>query len=72
VHRQLVTRTQYLAKLNKRLREHPAYVEGMAFVVSGDLEKSVAFDWVPGGKKPPAPFAEIALEVHALYRVLDL
>ncbi len=76
VHRQLITRTQYLVELNRRLCAHPAYTPGMAFVTLGgqDPEAAARFDWVDGngGATPPIPFAEIAAEVHALYRVLDL
>lgn len=76
MHRQLVTRTQYLAELNTRLRNHPSYVEGMRFVVHDDQDPETAagFDWVTpnGDTTVPTPFAEIAAEVHALYRVGDL
>lgn len=75
MHRTLVTRTAYLAELNKRLRAHPAYVPGMQFIAHGgqDVEATDGFDWVPDGDgTPPAPFAEVAAEVHALYRVQDL
>ena len=76
VHRQLVTRTQYLAELNRRLSEHPAYVAGMRFVINGgaDPETAPGFDWVHtnGDTTAPFPFAEIAAEVHARYRVQDL
>ena len=75
MHRQLLTRTQYLAELNRRLRGHPGYVEGMQFVPHGGADPEIAagFDWVPpnGDTTPPNPFAEVAAEVHALYRVLD-
>jgi hypothetical protein len=73
MHRQLITRTQYLAELNRRLRDHPDYVDGMQFVSngSGDPETAAGFDWEPqtGNPTPPNPFAEIAALVHALYRV---
>ena len=75
MHRTLVTRTAYLAELNKRLRAHPDYVLGMQFIVhgDGDVEAAAGFDWVPNdGGTPPTPFAEVAAEVHALYRVQDL
>ena len=76
MHRQLVTRTQYLAELNNRLRDHPRYVEGMLFVPQGDPDPETAagFDWVlPDTDTTPATaFAEVAAKVHALYRVLDL
>jgi hypothetical protein len=76
LHRQLITRTQYLAELNKRLREHPAYVPGMQFVINGasDPEAAAGFDWVQvdGDTTAPILFAEIAAEVHALYRVQNL
>ncbi|HEY6513379.1 MAG TPA: hypothetical protein VI032_15450 [Burkholderiaceae bacterium] len=76
MHRQLVTRTEYLAELNRRLRQHPAYAAGMQFVPHGgpDPETANGFNWVPedGGAMPPMPFAEVAAEVHSLYRVLDL
>ncbi len=76
MHRQLVTRTQYLAELNRRLGEHAAYRLGMAFVIRGtqDPETAAGFDWVAdtSGTASPIPFAEIAGEVHALYRVVDL
>jgi hypothetical protein len=75
MHRLLVTRTAYLAELNSRLRAHPAYVSGMQFIVNGgdDVEATAGFDWLPNdGGVPPIPFAEVAAEVHALYRVLDL
>jgi hypothetical protein len=76
MHRQLVTRTQYLTELNHRLRDHPGYVEGMRFGPHGgtDPETAAGFDWVPpnGDATPPGPFAEVAAEVHSLYRVLDL
>jgi hypothetical protein len=76
MHRQLITRTQYLAELNHRLRDHPAFVVGMAFVILGGLDPdtSAGFDWVPtnGDPVPPAVFAGVAAEVHALYRVADL
>jgi len=51
----------------------------MRFVSSGgtgDPETADGFDWVYSGHTgtmaPPTPFAEIAAEVHALYRVADL
>jgi len=76
VHRQLVTRTQYLAELNRRLRNHPAFVPGMQFVPHGgpDPDAAVGIDWVPGNGSatPPMPFAEVAAEVHTLFRVMDL
>lgn len=72
VYRRLVTRTQYLAELNNRLRDHPAYVEGMRFVP--DPETVAGFDWVPPNANTTGAtaFAEVAAEVHALYRMLDL
>jgi hypothetical protein len=71
VHRQLVTRTQYLAELNDRLRRHPDYRDGMAFVLlpGADPETAAGFDWVPREAGAPNLFAEIAAEVHALFRV---
>jgi hypothetical protein len=74
MHRLLITRVQYLAELNARLRRHPAYVDGMAFVLLPDSDPDTAagFDWVPGGPTPPGLFAEIAAEVHALFRVESL
>jgi hypothetical protein len=82
MHRQLLTRIQYLAELNKRLAAHPAYVTGMRFVVrDSDPEMALGFDWEPhseewermnGGLAPPAPFPEIAAEVHSLYRCAEL
>jgi len=75
MHRQLITRSQYLAELNHRLRSHPAYADGMRFLPSGtnDPEAAHGFEWVcdghDGTTAPPFPFAEIAAEVHALYRV---
>jgi hypothetical protein len=74
VHRQLISRTQYLAELNRRLAAHPAYVSGMQFIAHGepeDPEVAAGFDWVPQGGvgSPPMPFAEVAAAVHALYRV---
>jgi hypothetical protein len=74
MHRQRITKTQYLTELNSRLRSHPHYVDGMQFVPSGasDPECANGFDWVSSGhhhETPPSPFAEIAAEVHALYRV---
>jgi hypothetical protein len=75
MHRQLITRTEYLAALNRRLRDHPDYVPGMRFVVRGgqDPETVEGFDWEPGGDGvPPTLFAAVAAEVHALYRVRDL
>jgi hypothetical protein len=77
VHRQLVTRSQYLAELNRRLRSHPAFVPGMRFVPHGgsDPDAAAGFDWVPAGNgsaMPPMPFAEVAAEVHTLFRVMDL
>jgi len=75
MHRQLITRSQYLAELNRRLRNHPAYADGMQFVPSGtdDAEAAGGFEWVSdghdGSTAPPSPFAEIAAEVHALFRV---
>jgi hypothetical protein len=78
MHRQLITRTQYLAELNRRLRNHPSYIEGMQFVPhggTGDPETAAGFDWVStehGIEAPTVPFAEVAAEVHALYRVLDI
>jgi hypothetical protein len=74
MHRKPITRTQYLVELNNRLSRHPDYVQGMMFVpVSGrDVETAAGFDWVPGGPHPPSPFAEIAAEVHALFRAVDL
>ena len=75
MHRQLVTRAQYLAELNNRLRNHPDYVDGMQFVPSGrgHSETTDGFDWVSTGHDgttaPPFPFAEVAAEVFALYRV---
>jgi len=59
MHRQLITRTQYLAELNRRLRDHPDYVDGMQFVSngSGDPETAAGFDWEPqtGNPTPPNP-----------------
>jgi hypothetical protein len=76
MYRRLVTRTQYLAQLNHRLHDHPAYVEGMRFVPLGgsDPETAAGFDWVPANADTmrAAAFAEVAAEVHALYRMLDL
>jgi hypothetical protein len=73
MHRQLVTRKEYLAALNRRLRDHPQYLPGMRFVVrEQDPETAAGFDWEPGDGAPPIAFAEAAAEVHALYRVLDL
>jgi hypothetical protein len=74
MHRQLITRTEYLAALNRRLRDRPSYVLGMRFVVCSeqDPETVAGFDWEPGDGVPPLAFAEAAAEVHALYRVLDL
>jgi hypothetical protein len=74
MHRQLITRAEYLAALNRRLREHPAFVPGMRFVVRSeqDPEGATGFDWEPGDGIPPIAFAEAAAEVHALYRVLEL
>jgi hypothetical protein len=75
MHRKMITRTQYLAEINSRLRSHPAYVLGMMFVPSGssDPETATEFEWVSNGHNAktaaPYPFAEIAAEVHALYRV---
>ena len=71
MHRQLITRTEYLAALNRRLRDHPAYVTGMRFVVHNgqDPETAADFDWEPGDGVAPLAFAEAAAEVHALYRV---
>jgi len=73
MHRQLVTRVHYLALLNSRLRKHPGYVDGMEFVFlrGSDPETSPGFDWVPGGPNPPRVFAEVAAEVHALFRVQE-
>jgi hypothetical protein len=58
MHRQLITRTQYLAALNRWLREHPAYVPGMRFVVHNgqDPETAAGFDWEPGEGVPPIAF----------------
>ena len=76
MHRQLVTRTQYLAELNKRLRDHQNYVCGMQFVIreDQDTETAAGFDWVTANAEvaPPTPFADVAAEVHALYRVENL
>jgi hypothetical protein len=74
MHRQLITRTEYLAALNRRLRDHPAYEPGMLFVVHGgqDPETSAGFDWEPGEGVAPVPFAQAAAEVHALYRCAEL
>jgi hypothetical protein len=82
MHRQLLTRTQYLAELNERLAVHPAYVPGMRFVVRKvDPEMALGFDWEPqdqdlerlsGVREPPSPFAEVAAKVHALYRCAEL
>ena len=65
MHRQMITRTQYLAELNNRLRSHPAYVHGMKFAPSGsdDPETAAEFEWVSTGHNAktaaPYPFAEI-------------
>jgi hypothetical protein len=76
MYRRLVTRTQYLAELNNRLRGHAAYVEGMQFVSQRgpEPETSAGFDWVPPNTDTmrATAFAEVAAEVHALYRMLDL
>lgn len=74
MHRQLVTRTYYLGLLNSRLRKHSDYVEGMEFVFlsSSDPDTAAGFDWLPGGANPPRVFAEVAAQVHALFRVEDL
>jgi hypothetical protein len=76
MHRQLITRTQYLAELNHRLTTHPGYVPGMKFIINngGDPETAAGFDWIPpnGDVTPPLPFAEVAAAVHAIYRVQDL
>ena len=75
MHRKMITRTQYLAELNRRLRSHPAYVPGMKFAPSGsvDPETATEFEWVSTGHNgktaAPYPFAEIAAAVHTLYRV---
>lgn len=73
MHRELITRTEYLAALNGRLRDHPAYVPGMRFVAHNGQgpETAAGFDWEPGDGVPPIAFAEAAAEVHALYRVED-
>ena len=71
--RQLLTRREYLAELNRQLRSHPAYVEGMQFVPSRglDAETATGIDWVlPDGVAPPLDlFPMIAAEVHATYSV---
>jgi hypothetical protein len=74
MHRMLVTRTQYLIELNTRLVGYPDYRPGMQFVLlpGDDAETAAGFDWVPGGSTPLIPFAEIAAEVHALFRVQGL
>jgi len=71
MHRALITKAQYLAELNRRLRSHPLYEVGMVFVPSGnsDPEAAEAIDWTPGGSAPPSLFAKVAAEVHALFRV---
>jgi hypothetical protein len=70
MHRQVVTKSQYLAELNARLLGHPEYVAGMAFVFRTDADPETAsgFDWVPD-EAPPKLFGDIAAEVHALFRV---
>jgi hypothetical protein len=74
MHRKVITRAQYLAELNRRLSRHPDYAQGMMFILAAgpDVEVAVGFDWVPGGPDAPGLFAEIAAEVHALFRVSDL
>jgi hypothetical protein len=71
--RELLTRREYLAELNRQLRSHPAYVEGMHFVTSPGLDPETAtgIDWVlPDGVAPPQDlFPMIAAEVHATYSV---
>ena len=71
--RQLLTRREYLAELNRQLRNHPAYVEGMQFVPSPaiDPETATGIDWVlPDGVAPPQDlFPMIAAKVHATYIV---
>ena len=71
MHRQVVTRSQYLAELNVRLLGHPEYVPGMAFVfrTEADPETASGFDWVPSEEPPPKLFGDIAAQVHALFRV---
>jgi len=49
MHRQLITRTQYLAELNRRLRDHPDYVDGMQFVSNGTADPETAAAYTQAG-----------------------
>jgi hypothetical protein len=58
---QKVTRTEYIAELNRRLEMHPDYLPGMLFILSpegSEPEQALGYSWLPPGL--PNPFAEIA------------
>ena len=74
--RRLLTRTEYLKELNRQLRSHPAYVDGMLLVPSpdgADAETATGLAWaLPEGAIPsPDLFAILVAEVHALHDVGD-
>jgi hypothetical protein len=71
--RQPLTKREYLAELNRQLRSHPAYVEGMRFVprqASTQRRRRESIGSLPDGVAPPLDlFPMIAAEVHATYSV---
>lgn len=65
-----ITRTQYMAELNQRLKAHPDYVPGMEFVPypGPDPEQASGYDWLPKAH-PRHQFVEVAHEVMGLFYV---
>ena len=66
-----ITRTQYMAELNRRLKAHPDYVSGMVFVPSPgpDPEQASGYERIPKGGVPKHPFIEVLREMLDLYYV---
>jgi hypothetical protein len=63
---QTVSRTEYVAELNRRLELHPDYLPGMLFIMSpegAEPEQAIGYSWLPPGLANP--FTEIANAVLA-------
>ena len=61
--RKYVSVQEYLAKLNRRLQQHPDYQPGMKFT----LHDKRGFDWVPGGHVHP--FADVSAAVRKEFAI---
>ena len=59
----IVTKEEFLAELNRRLRLHPAYQPGMRFLPhppNGTVEAATGYTWEPETLGNPYPFNEVA------------